>query len=241
MALRAALPVLVLALLSALAGSNAASQVRFRSDELVSAERAAQREEILGRDVEVFRLDCRNARFRREISLFGNGTLRVREGAVEAPEMWLGELDRATTSGLIERLQGPDLADVETNSRTVVGDWVETCNFFLSLPGEASRDFQFERLDALELPLQKALSVAITALGMVDRSVPSEARDRLSARYTPLLGDVLVSDDGREFRVSGFASQRTVVEMTGVDQPVLRFYAVADLGKYFVSLKEPRR
>ncbi len=219
-------------------GSALDAQVRYREDESTTQEQADLRADMLGRSVEVFALDCVNDYYRREITLFGNGTIRVKEGYLEAPEMWLGELDRYTTDALIEQLQRQDLREVEPTSRTVVGDWVETCTFTLDLPGEDTQVFTFRRLDALSLPLQKALSVAITTLGMIDRTRPPSSRSDLPRGYIPQIGDVLVAADGREFRVHGFTTGNVAVELIGVEQPVVLYVSVTDLGGVFISRRD---
>lgn len=222
-----------------LAGS-ALGQVRFREQaETIAPEVQARIDALMGPDREIFRLDCVNQHYRREITLFGNGTIRVREGYAASPEMWLGELDDETLRALIVRLMEPNLNDVPSTTRTVVGEWVETCRYELQLsPGEP-QVFEFERLDALSLPLQKSLSVAITALGMIDRTRPSDTRGKLDRDFVPQRGDILVAIDGRRFRVSGFTTDRTGVELVGVEQPVVLFAPVADLHAMFLSREEP--
>lgn len=226
-------------LLACLAGS-AFGQVRFRdAAPAVDSEKQAQIDALMGLDREVFRLDCANQHYRREVTLFGNGTIRVREGYASAPEMWLGELDTESTRALIARLMEPDLAEVPETSRTVVGEWVETCRYEVQLTDDEPQVFEFERLDALPLPLQKSLSVAITALGMIDRTRPSNTRGKLARDFVPERGDILVAIDGRKFRVSGFTTDRTGVELVGVEQPVVLFAPVADLHAMFLSRESP--
>lgn len=234
--LPAFLPLVLIVCLAA----SASGQVRFRdSAAAVDPEAQAKIDALIGIDQEVFRLDCANQHYRREVTLFGNGTIRVREGYASAPEMWLGELDVESTRALIARLMEPDLEEVPATSRTVVGEWVETCRYEIELtPGEPQA-FEFQRLDALALPLQKSLSVAITALGMIDRTRPSNTRGKLSSDFVPERGDVLVAIDGRRFRVSGFTTDRTGVELVGVEQPVVLFAPVADLHSMFLSREPP--
>lgn len=229
-----------LLLIGTLLSTSVLAQVRFR-DEDRSLDPGVQSriEALIGLDREVFRLDCLNSHYRREVTLFGNGTIRVREGYASAPEMWLGELDVESTRGLIARLMEPDLEEVPETSRTVVGEWVETCRYELRLAPEEFQVFEFQRLDALSLPLQKSLSVAITALGMIDRTRPSNTRGKLTRDFVPERGDVLVAIDGRRFRVSGFTTDRTGVELVGVEQPVVLFAPVVDLHAMFLSREDP--
>lgn len=226
--------------LAVLCVSAASGQVRFR-DLAEDADPALQSrvESLMGLDREVFRLDCANQHYRREVTLFGNGTIRVREGYASAPEMWLGELDEGTTRALITRLMEPDLAEVPETTRTVVGEWVESCRYELRLDAGEPQVFEFQRLDALSLPLQKSLGVAITSLGMVDRTRPSDTRGRLTRDFVPERGDILVAIDGRRFRVSGFTTDKTGVELVGVEQPVVLFAPVVDLHAMFLSKEDP--
>lgn len=236
---RAAIGALALAVIVALPASG---QVRLRDmAPEIDPEMEARVEALLGLDREVFLLNCANDHYRREVTLFGNGTIRVREGYAATPEMWLGELDEETTRALILRLLEPDLAEVPPTTRTVVGEWVESCRYELRLSGDEPQVYEFQRLDALSLPLQKSLSVAITSLGMVDRTRPSNTRGRLPRDFVPARGDILVAIDGRRFRVSGFTTDKTGVELVGVEQPIVLFAPVADLHGMFLSREDPQR
>ncbi len=83
------------------------------------------------RSLEVLRLDCANRLGRREVTLFGNGTIRLRDGPIGKEWMGLAELNPDELQGTLRRLEQEDLADATDLPAGVAGDWVEKCDLVL--------------------------------------------------------------------------------------------------------------
>ena len=198
-----------------------------RTDEVVQGDRGH----------EILRLDCRNNLGRREITLFGNGTVRRREGLTGEEAMALGELPPDRLAVLVRRLAAEDLSEVRNLPAGVEGPGVERCDLALALGDEPPRRFAFGRYDALPLPLSRLLRVVEDAAAV---AVQPERERRLPNNYEPQPGDLLERADGVLFKVMSFTSDGRGVELQGVSQPLTVFIAREHLRREFVALVEPR-
>jgi hypothetical protein len=169
------------------------------------------------RSSEVLRLDCASRLGRREVTLFGNGTIRLRDGPIGKEWMGLAELGLEELQGTLRRLADEDLSDASHLPPGVVGDWIEKCDLVLELPGRRRQKFFYGRYDPLPLGLFHVQRVAEELAAKV--AVLRDA-DQLPARYEPRLGDVLRRTDGSRFRVVNFTSDHKGVELDGLDQPL---------------------
>lgn len=186
----------------------------------------------------VTRLDCRSEIGHREITLFANGTIRVREGLGEEGTMALGELGPEELRSYLRRLAEIDLSEVPGETGGVEGEWVERCRLELALGEDAGRTMEFSRYDALPLSLQRLRRI-LEELG--DRvSVAEEGVEHLPSGYRPRPGDVLRRADGELFEVRGFTADGRGVELQGIDQPLTLYVAVDDLRGEFVALVSRR-
>jgi hypothetical protein len=167
--------------------------------------------------VEVLRLDCASRIGRREVTLFGNGTIRLRDGPIGMESMGLAELAPEELAGTLRRLAQEDLSDASRLTPGVTGDWVEKCDLALELPGKPPRKFFYGRYDPLPLGLYHVQRLA-EELGA--KVVMLRGAERLPERYEPRLGDVLKRTDGSHYRVVNFTSDRKAVELDGLDQPL---------------------
>jgi hypothetical protein len=167
--------------------------------------------------VEVLRLDCASRIGRREVTLFGNGTIRLRDGPIGKEWMGLAELAPEELAGTLRRLAQEDLADASRVPPGVAGDWVEKCDLVLELPGQPARKFFYGRYDPLPLGLYHVQRLAEELAGKV---AVLRGAERLPERYEPRLGDVLKRTDGSHYRVVNFTSDRKAVELDGLDQPL---------------------
>jgi hypothetical protein len=179
------------------------------------------------RSLEVLRLDCANHLGRREVTLFGNGTIRLRDGPIGKEWMGLAELNPDELQGTLRRLEQEDLADATDLPAGVAGDWVEKCDLVLELPGRKRQKVFFGRYDPQPLSLAHVLRVAeeLSAKVQVLRDA-----EQLPERYEPRLGDILKRADGNRYRVINFTSDKRGVELDGIDQPF-----------YLIVLKEQMR
>lgn len=85
-----------------------------------------------GRGDVLLRRDCRSAIAREEVTLFGNGTVRLRSGPLGEERMVLVEVTRDEVESLVAALRAEDFAEAGAGSAGPEGDWVERC--LLELP-----------------------------------------------------------------------------------------------------------
>ncbi|HLX08206.1 MAG TPA: hypothetical protein VKY89_10140 [Thermoanaerobaculia bacterium] len=190
------------------------------------------------RVTEVLRFDCANQLGRREVTLFGNGTIRLRDGPLGKEWMGLAELGPDELQGTLRRLAAEDLSDASHAPQGVVGDWVEKCDLVLELPGQKRQKFFFGHYDTLPLALHNVQRIAEELAARV-----AVLRDavQLPERYEPRLGDVLKRTDGTRFRVVEFTSDRKGVELDGLDQPLHLLVLREQMRMEFVALVSRER
>lgn len=189
------------------------------------------------RSWEVLDYDCASEIGRHRMTLFGNGTVRIKVREGETEEMRLRELAPDELSGYLGRLRAEDLSESESSARSAAGDWVDTCELTLDLDQGAEQVFRFGRFDSLSLALSRVVAVADeidawAAEEVVATDFPSD--------YRPRPGDVLERKDGVLFEVIALTSDRRGVELWGVDQPLVVYVLLEEVVGEFVSLVERR-
>lgn len=85
-----------------------------------------------GRGDVLLRRDCRSTIAREEVTLFGNGTVRLRSGPLGEERMVLVEVTRDEVESLVAALRAEDFTEAGAGSAGPEGDWVESC--LLELP-----------------------------------------------------------------------------------------------------------
>ena len=199
-------------------------------------ENAAERAiEIPGdpRSYEIFDWDCESPLGRRQVTLFGNGTLRRREGKRGNEQLGLAELSPEELLSAVARLRGEDLSEIRDHPTSVDGEWVERCHFALAIPGQTKRVFEVGRYDAMPLALSRVVRVA-EDLALSVTLV--EGDERLPPGYEPHRYDRLRRTDGIVFEVVGFTDDNRGVELRGLHSPLTIYIAAADLRQMFVAL-----
>jgi hypothetical protein len=171
----------------------------------------------------------------RQVTLFANGTVRVREGVGQPLAMTLGEIGPVELGGYLRRLAAEDLSEVHDSQGGTQGAWIERCVLRLALDGQPARQVAFGRYDSL--------SLAVAALVRVADELAAHARpvSDLLPGYKPHAGDVLRRADGALFVIVGFTGDGKGLEMQGVNQPITLFVLPEDLPKVFSSLVSRRR
>ena len=177
---------------------------------------------------------CANDLGVRQVTLFANGTVRLREGLGKQPRMRLGEIGPVELAGYLRRLAAEDLSEVHDRQESNEGEWVEHCTLRLALDGAKERWLAFSRFDSLPLPVATIVRVA-DELAELTR-VTSE----LPAGYQPRIGDVLRRADGVLFAVAGFTSDGTGLELQGVEQPLVVYVRPEDVPAQFEALVSRR-
>jgi len=190
------------------------------------------------RSTEILRLDCANTLGRREVTLFANGTIRLREGPPNELLMGLAELGPAEYQAFVERLKGEDLSEVGRLPTGVEGDWVERCMLALDLQDRAPRVLHFGRYDTLPLPLSRILLVS---QDLASKVTTMEGMERLPDDYEPRIHDVLRRVDGNLYRVEAFTVDGKGVELQGVYQPLAIYVQRDQLRMEFKALVSRRR
>lgn len=186
---------------------------------------------------EIVRRDCRTTQARQEVTLFGSGTLRLRERSEDSDEMRLAELDPDEVQAYVRRLEAEDLSEVPQGRDEVLGAFVERCAIYLELPERPPQRYFFGRFDSLPLGLSR--------LNAIINDMYEEANDLapeggLPRYYIPEPGDVLERTDGRRFQVVALTSDRKGVELSGLDDPLTIFVAIEALREQFVGLVDRR-
>ncbi len=195
---------------------------------------AAGRAQDSDRSHVLLRYECANEIGRREITLFGNGTIRVRDGLKTSPSMTLGEIGRDELAAVVARLRAEDLSEVARRQQGPSGPWVERCAIELDVgqPG-APQIFGFGRYDSLPLALAHLRTAAEDLAARVD---PAAGIEHLAPDYAPRPGDVLKRRDGVLFEIVGPTGDKRGLELQGVSAPITLFIPKDALSREFVAV-----
>ncbi|HEY0783731.1 MAG TPA: hypothetical protein VGE98_14830 [Thermoanaerobaculia bacterium] len=195
----------------------------------------------LDRGSEVLLYQCTSPLGKRDVTLFGNGTIRLRDndaarsdGKVGQPWMGLAELNPDDLQGMVNRLAAEDLKDVGRLPPGIDGAWVERCELSVALPDRPAQKFRFSRYDSLPLPLARLLRLVDELAAKV---TDFKAQERLPHDYLPKIGDVLKRGDGVRFRIVGYTSDHKGIELSGVDQPIELYLRPEEVQQGFVAVE----
>lgn len=183
---------------------------------------------------------CSNSLGRRDITLFANGTVRLREGLWESQSMFLHELGPEELRREQEILNAA-LSD-ETAPRHdiplggVDGQWVERCEVELKLPDSPPFRYRFGQFEVPPLEVARLVQIA-EDLAALTR--PLDPIHRLSPDYEPQPGDILIDGEGGRFVVIGLTADGDGVEVESLAEPLRIFHPISLLPNLFVSF-EPR-
>lgn len=186
-----------------------------------------------------FRYQCANDFGRREITLFGNGTVRLREGLWQEQRLYLDELGPSDLESYLRRLQRIiGVRNWDTGpSQILSGDWIEECELLVDLPDEESFSYEFGRYDIPPLLVASLIQVA-DELATFTRPVQSPRR--LPVDYRPQRGDILRRDDDTLMRVVGLTDDGQGIEMESLAEPLRIFYRLQDLRQIFVAVESDK-
>ena len=201
--------------------------------------------------------DCTSDLGRQELTLFANGTVRLREGPPGDERMMLGELPPDVLQGWVDNLRREDLSEQDVGSRGPTGEWVESCEVTLSFgamerwlgaPPQRREDdadwrptgdetFTYGRFDSFPLSLSRVIGLLDGLMEQVDRAA---GRQSLPPRYVPRVGDVLRRSDGVLFRVVAQTADEGGWELQGEEQPLVLYVVGSDVPRLFVELVKRR-
>ena len=187
------------------------------------------------RTVELVHQRCVSELAVHEVTLFANGTVRIRERFERRRDMLLAELNPEELEDFVVRLGDVDLREVGSMNSGVSGDWVGQCSITLGLEGRHERFFRYGQFDTVPLGL-KQLELIVGDLEQFARI--RALHDGLPRDYQPEIGDFVRRRDGAVSEVVGFTSDSRGIELTGLDQPITIYVAVDDFRQVFVTLED---
>lgn len=172
------------------------------------------------------------------VTLFERGAVRIGSRRGATPEVVsVRELSPGDLEGYLNRLRQLDLDEVPLANqvgRTTDGDWIEACELTVQLSGTTPRSWRWNSFDTRPLALA-TLDRIVDELGVGAEMLRAT---RLPKDYEPTPGDQLRRADGRLFRVITKTSDGMGVELQGVDDPLVMFVPIGQMGEEFVELVE---
>lgn len=186
------------------------------------------------RSEEVVRRDCSTGLGRNEITLFANGTVRLREWQGEERSMRLVELGRDELEAFRRRIEEADPGDQRGAPSGVSGEWVERCDLEISLVGGVKRSYRYGRLDTHQLAFAAFVRIVDELAAL---AAERAATSTLPSGYVPKRGDVLVRRDGVAFEVVGFTAVGEGIELRGLLEPLTIYLPKSDLRVLFDRLE----
>ena len=194
------------------------------------------------RSLERFAWECRNDIGRREITLFANGTLRLRSGPWTAMGLELAELSSADLASTLSRLDlvrrspsFPDADGIRPWAGDLGGPYSQRCRIHLDLPTqEEPIDLEFSIYDAAPHALAR---LKVIADDLARRTRGLDGPERFPSDFQPRPDDVLRTADGVLYRVIGVTSDGRGIELERLDQPIRVYHALEALPDLFVAVE----
>jgi len=185
------------------------------------------------RSVVLLRYDCRAKVDRSEVTLFANGTLRVRSGPPGAEQLFLFESGAAEVTAWRHRLDEIDLSEGESPNLPIAGDWLERCELEVRQGERPPRTFRFGRFDTLTGGLFRVKMIAEELLAQArEKSAPAG----LPHDYKPRPNDCLQRIGGGIFRLLGSTMDGKGLELEGIDVPLTILTTRQELPRLFAAV-----
>lgn len=209
---------------------------------------AEDRRSVDRRSIVLFEKSCVSDRGRQIVTLFANGTIRLKEsfarGLDAAPAsdaespgttvLHLAELTPEETRSYRRELirAMPSDGKLPESERAVIeGVGVETCTLIIDTGTGTPLEHAFAPLEVPSLRLERWLGLAGD---LIRRARPSEEPETLDEAYEPDIGDVLRDRAGQRFRIRWITFEG-IVELDGIDTPVHLRVAADQLAEQFVA------
>ena len=189
------------------------------------------------RSIVLIREDCVSTIGRQELTLFANGTIRLRHGPPEAIQMALHELNPEALKGFETRLSALDLSEAERSTLGPSGEWTERCVLELGNAGLRPDLFEYDRYSTGSLALERARRIVEDLLDEVRQSIASSD---IPSTYKPAIGDRLERVDGEVFEVVAFTLEGKGVELVGLVQPITLYVEREKLRELFRRIVSDR-
>jgi hypothetical protein len=181
----------------------------------------------------LLRRDCLGESGHADVTLFANGTIRVREGEEPERQMRLAELPLDVLRAYVNRLEEIDLSETETGVPDTELRWSGRCQIELGIGDGEPQVFQFGPFDSLSLALSRVNTIVGELVVEVEERLP---KGHLPRDYQPRAGDVLVRTDGSRFKVIAYTSDKKGIELQGIEQPLTIYVNVDDMDEWFTEL-----
>jgi len=185
---------------------------------------------------ELLRYRCSSDFGAHDLTLFGNGTLRLWETNNGKRTMSLAELTSDELQSYLERLTTEPYDRSQTSLQGgPSGEWVEQCQLRLAISDAEPTEYRFSRVESLSLDLANRLTVVDEMLAL------TRIRDRgmsFPHGYVPQAGDVLVRKDGSRFRIERYTADGRGLEITGIDEPLVLYIEATQVTGEFSGLEE---
>jgi len=189
------------------------------------------------RSQEILRYECKNELGRRDITLFGNGTIRVRDGHWDDQSLELDELGPDELQEVIDALESVDI-DSPAPPPSLNGRWSRDCRVRLALPGKKPWEITYSAWALPPVAVSRVIQVAEDLAAHVQ---PAVRVDHLPKNYEPRAGDYLRDRDGKVWMVLRYTTDRRGLELQGRDEPLRIFVALDQLDETFSDLvRDPR-
>lgn len=184
----------------------------------------------------LFRRQCREGEREIEISLFANGTIRVRRG-LGYGSISLGQLSDFQFAHFLRSIAGETEAaysfiDFDLSSTGPADSASETCEIAVRLPERREITFVYGEFDAPPLWVSGLAAVGDELDSLTQPSRVSE----IPIGYLPSPGDFLRRRDGSLFQIVGLTTDGKAVILDSPLQPLREYYPLTDIPKHFVSL-----
>lgn len=191
------------------------------------------------RSHEQVRIDCASGELRREVTLFANGTVRLRDSGGDEPGLKLAELQPAELEAFQNRMTEIDMSEVESRVRGPNSESLEQCLVRLELKSGELAEYRFVRMAALPLALSRLLGVIDDLVELAEERVRQTSG--LPMDYRPRAGDVLVKRDGSRHRVVRITADGGGVEIVGLESPLVVYLSIEAMRGEFAELESRRR
>ena len=163
---------------------------------------------------------CASQLDRRDLTLYANGTIRLREGPVGGERLVLHEIGHDELEAIRRHLEDLDLGSAESAVGAPVGDWVLQCRLEVVERDGTPHSLRFGDFDTGGLVLADLRRVVASLLESARKQALSA---EIPASYVPVAGDRLERNDGNVYEVVGPTSDGKAIELRGVDQPIAIF------------------
>ena len=173
---------------------------------------------------------CASVIASRDLTLFANGTVRLREGPAGEVQLRLGELGPPELEAFVSRLAEIDFSESDDRFDAPGGDWLEICELQITpLAGEAV-ELSYARYATGNLELDRLRKILDELVELARRASHSSGYPH---DYVPEVGDLVERADGTRFEIVGYTSDGLGIELTSIDGLITLFIGRTEVRTYF--------